>query len=76
MLFQEMHMKTMTNDRSSDRLREAEVHRFTKKNRRSSSMADATGKVAVAVRNAVSVLSVVQLKSVTLLPRLTVKKNG
>jgi hypothetical protein len=57
MLFQEMHMKIITNDRFSARLREAEVYRFTKKNRRSSSMVDAIGKAAVAVRNALSVLS-------------------
>jgi hypothetical protein len=54
MLSHEMHMRTIVNDRHSAQLKEAEVHRFAKKNQRSSSALATTGKVALTVRHAVS----------------------
>jgi hypothetical protein len=60
MLSHEMQMKTIANDRFSARLRDAEAYRLAKKNRRSSSLADAIARAAVTVRNAVSILSAVK----------------
>lgn len=57
MLSHEMQMKTIANDRFTARMREAEVHRSTKKNRRPNLLVTAIGKTTMVVRNAVAPLS-------------------